>query len=300
MKLTALMACRNEDWILGLSLRSVLMWCDSVVILLHACTDGSADIVEQVIRENDRGRVQVIREPAEVWAEMDHRQRMLNWARMYGAMHIAYVDADEVLSGNLLRSPLLGIPELARNEILQLPWVCLARSLDHYYAAGPWYNAWVSTVFQDSPELHWTSETRGGYDFHHREPFGRDLKPYRPIQQSPDPAKHQGGLMHLQFVSERRLRAKQCLYKLTEVIRWPGRDSVDVINRRYDLAVYQSDPAKVATAEVPRSWWLPYADLLKYVDVRPYAEPWQEKVCQELWAKHGREKFQGLDLFDVV
>jgi hypothetical protein len=39
MKLIGLMPVRGEDWILGLSARAALMWCDELVILLHSCTD---------------------------------------------------------------------------------------------------------------------------------------------------------------------------------------------------------------------------------------------------------------------
>ncbi len=301
MKLIGLMLARNEAHEIGLTARAALMWCDALVILLHACTDDTPAIVEQIVRENERGRVLVNHHGDPVWQEMAMRQHMLEMARAAGATHIAYVDADEVLTGNLLGADMrignvnIGGPPA---HILQLPWVCLARSLDRYYAAGPWYDSWVSTTFRDSPELHWSSESRGGYDFHHREPFGRTLAPYRPIQQSANPAQHQGGLMHLQFVSERRLRAKQALYKLTEVIRWPGRDPIAVINRRYDLAVYQSDPAKVATAECPASWWEPYAHLMKHLDMD--AVPWQEAQMRRLIAEHGVEKFAGLDLFGTV
>jgi hypothetical protein len=298
MKLVALMPVRNEDWVLGLTLRALLMWVDAVVVLLHSCTDGSGDIVEQVMRENDRGRVIVLRESGE-WEEMRHRQKMLDWARTAGATHIAMVDADEILTGNLL----LGVRNMIdsygpMNQILQLPWVCLARGIDRYYAAGPWYNCWVSTAFADAPDLHWSSESRGGYDFHHREPMGRALTAYRPIQQAPLPDRHGGGLLHLQFLSERRLRAKQALYKMTEVIRWPGRDPVQAINARYNLAVYGSDPSKGICFSCPIGWWAPYAPLMKHLDIA--AVPWQEEQIRRLIAQHGIEKFRGLDLFGTI
>ena len=51
MKLVGMMACRNDSWVIGLSLRVALMWCDEVVVLLHACTDRSEDIVREVNKE---------------------------------------------------------------------------------------------------------------------------------------------------------------------------------------------------------------------------------------------------------
>jgi hypothetical protein len=298
MKLIGLLLVRNEDWVLGVSLRALLLWCDAVVVLLHACSDLSSDIVEQVIRENDKGRVIMLREFNQDWHEMRDRQQVLEWARGAGATHLALVDADEILTGNLLPNIRDMVEQIPPRSILQLPWVCLARGIDRYYAAGYWYNSWISCGCADASELHWSSEERDGYDFHHREPMGAKFTAYRPVQQSPHPAHHGGGLLHLQFVSERRLRAKQALYKIVEVTRWPGRDTVAVINKRYDLAVYQSDPANIQTVTVPEEWWAPYAHLMKHLDLA--AVPWQEESCRRMITQHGRATFQGLDLFGVV
>jgi uncharacterized metal-binding protein YceD (DUF177 family) len=45
MKLVGLMLCRNSDWVIGLSLRAALMWCDAVVVLMHNCSDDTEEIV---------------------------------------------------------------------------------------------------------------------------------------------------------------------------------------------------------------------------------------------------------------
>jgi len=125
--------------------------------------------------------------------------------------------------------------------------------------------------------------------------------PERPFQ----PVKHiGGGILHLQYSSRRRLLAKQALYKMTEVIRWHGRDTLAVINERYNWSVYgspqkpsQGDPAFDLTA-VPPEWWEGYADLMQYLNVD--AEPWQEAECHKLVEQYGRAKFDGLDLFGVI
>lgn len=295
--IVALLLVRSEDWILGLSLRALLLWADKVIVLLHACTDLSSDIVAQVIRENDKGRVILLREFDQHWHEMRDRQQLLEWARGAGATHLALVDADEILTGNLLPNIRDMVEQIPPRSILQLPWVCLARGIDRYYAAGYWYNSWISCGCADASELHWSSAERGGYDFHQREPMGTRFTAFRPVQQSPHPSDHGGGLLHLQFVSERRLRAKQFAYELTERLRWPGRDSIAVINKRYGLAVYQSDPAKVATAAVPEEWLAAYAPLMKHLHID--AEPWQIEWCRKIVRDHpGIEK--GLDDFGVL
>jgi hypothetical protein len=129
--------------------------------------------------------------------------------------------------------------------------------------------------------------------------MGQPERPFKPIMH------RGGGILHLQYSSRRRLLAKQALYKMTEVIRWPGRDSLEQINQRYDWSVYGA-PHKPAAGDtppfvlspVPAEWWNGYAGLMKHLRVD--AEPWQEEECKRLVEEYGRGKFEGLDLFGVV
>ena len=288
MKIVCTMPARNEDWILGLSLRAVLGWADSVVILDHASTDRTPDIIAEVSAEHP-GRVISLHEPDPCWAEMAHRQRLLEAARREGATHIAIVDADEVLTGNLIPRIRGEFERLMPGSVLQLPWLMCWRSRDQYRNgdASVWSQNWVSCGFVDAPHLHWRA--RDGYDFHHRHPMGRELSPARPV------ARVAGGILHLQHASWRRLMAKQCLYGLTELIRWPGRKSAREISQMYGGTV---DETGIRYSSIPAAWWAPYAGLMQYLHVD--AEPWQEAECRRLMAEHGREKFAGLNLFGVV
>ncbi len=293
------MPARNEDWIIGLSARAVMRWVDDLIILDHCSTDRTGEICFDIAAEFP-GRVFILNESDPVWAEMRHRNEMLQMARKLGATHIALVDADEVLSGNLLGSIRLDIARTPPGSILQVPWLCLRNSISQYHASGIWAQQDVSMAFQDDPAYHWTA--REGYDFHHRHPMGKEMPPWKPVRQ-PVFKRADAGLMHLQFVSDRRLRAKQALYKLTELLRWPAREPVRMVDERYNLAVYGAYQRPRGTtasnlAAVPESWWAPYADLLQYLHID--AEPWQEAECRRLWMEHGPEKFAGLDLFGVV
>jgi Glycosyl transferase family 2 len=307
MKLVGMMPVRNEEWVLGLSLRVALMWCDEVVVLLHACTDRSAEIVSEIQQEHKEQRVTVLVIGGE-WLEMEHRQQMLRVARTRGATHLAIIDADEVLTGNLIpartgpmrqdvRDMVSDLGGHRPDAILELPGYNLRNGVDQFHNNGVWGNRWFSTAFADNPALSWTGDT-----FHHREPHGKKLNPYRPIQQG------QGGVMHMWGASERRLRAKHALYKITERLRWPAKD-IRAIDNEYSLAIHGQRSFGAPTADsdtpnnwtyspVPESWWAPYAHLMKYLDVD--AEPWQIAECQRMVAEHGREKFAGLDLFGVA
>jgi hypothetical protein len=313
MKLIGLMPVRNEDWVLGLSLRAALMWCDEVAVLLHACTDRSLEIVAEINSEKSTFcRALTVPRLQTVWEEMSHRQALLEAARRKGATHIAMVDADEILTGNLLPTIRETIAAQMPGVVLQLPWLALPRVVDRYLTSGVWGpGQQVSMAFRDEPAAHWA--LHGGRDFHHRNPMGigRAFRtPYKP---------EHGGLMHLQFLSERRLRAKQALYKAVEVLRWPAPCSLEGkycatqaelaerLNWMYGRAVYESDPEKYDSAPCPASWWAPYAYLMKYLDTGESVpadhherRTWQEIELQRLIKEHGREKFAGLDLFGVV
>jgi hypothetical protein len=323
MNLIGLMPVRNEDWILGLSARVALMWCDSLVILDHASTDWTVEIIWGLMREY-RGRVVVLSEPDPTWAEMAHRQAMIEMARSHGSTHIAICDCDEILTGNLLGS-IRGHIEAAGPNMLMLPGYNLRGGLSRYHANGVWANRWFSTAFKDNPRLSWS-----GDKFHSREPGGITWSHVQPVKQG------DGGMMHLWGASDRRLIAKHALYKVTERLRWPDKPVAE-IDRMYSWAIKGDStngygtPETWTYADVPAEWWAPYMgdstngygtpETWTYADVpaewwAPYiarveglsltmpigsvdieAEPWQEAEVRRLVAEHGRERFEGLDLF---
>lgn len=289
MKITALMPARNEDWCIGLTGRAVLDWCDEVVFLDHASTDKTLEIMREIEDENP-DRVTIMRDPNPEWREMVHRQAMLEEARKGKPSHIAIIDADEVLQGSLVEYMQERLESLGRGECLRIPWVILWRNLYKYRCdpGSTWSNSLVSCVFTDSPDLHWKNRN-DGYCFHHRAPYeSRDRIGWTtPLT---------GGLMHLQHVSWRRLLAKQALYKMQEVLRWPHREPVRKVDERYNKAVNE-DGIELSSKKTGL-WWRRYWPLTKHLDVDKH--PWQMDECQHLWEKHGRERFAGLDLFGVV
>jgi len=290
MKIVGLMPVRNEAWILGLSARVALQWCDELVILNHASTDDSGPILMELADEFPH-RVLIVRDDRPAWDEMRHRRAMLELARQMHApesVHIAIVDADEVLTANLVphvRSWVEGTP---RGSILQLPLYNLRGGIDRYHVNGVWGNRIVSVAFADMPELHW-----GGDMFHSREPHGARLAGFCPIAQG------EGGVLHFWGASEKRLHEKHRLYRVTERLRWPEKD-VAQIERTYSMAekgqpFVGDTPGKWVYRGVPEAWYADYEDLMaKYLEVD--AEPWQKAECDRLIAEHGRERFAGLDV----
>lgn len=285
MQIEALVPVRNEDWIIGFSLRAALRWCDHAVVLNHASTDRTAEILEEIQRET--GRVTIFNEPDPKWDEMNHRQRMLDEGRRLGGTHFAIVDADEVITGHLVPSMKQLVRQTPRGSILQMPGYNLRGGM-RYHDSGLWARRWFSVAFFDDPKLGW-----GGDRFHAREPQGVTLAITRRPQQH-----DAGGVMHFWGVSERRLRAKHRLYKMTERLRWPEKPVAE-IDGLYSLAVHggSRDPSDSwSFTDVPDRWLEPYDDIIGHMDVD--AEPWQERECERLIEQHGRKRFRGLDLFE--
>ncbi len=268
------------------------MWADEIVIHNHASTDGTAQIIEDLHQEfPDRVVSWWTMDPT--WKEMAHRQKMLDLARENGATHIAYIDDDEVVTGDLVPAMRTLIRRLPVGEMLELPWLCLRGSLSWVHNTGLWGDSYVSTAFLDMPLcLRWEASGPEKYDFHQRRPLGYSWIDHRPI------AGRSSGLMHLQFVNERRLRAKQALYQMIEVLRWPTRKSPHEVAAPYQRTVAHHLNAPGSGAQVPAYWWEAYSDLMPHLDVN--SEPWQEIECKRLVSEYGRAKFSGLDLFGVV
>jgi hypothetical protein len=283
MQLIALMPARNEAWIIGLSLRVAMRWCDSVVVLDHASTDGTAGLLDALKREF-KSRLTVLREEDPAWSEMAHRQRLLDAGRAAGGTHFALVDADEVLTGNLLPGIRGMVSELGPGGYLQVGMQAMWRSLGAVRTDGRTWAGREDLVlaFADRVRIGWQS---GGYDHHHRHPHGS--VPHRGLRNE------HGGVMHLQWASWRRLVAKHARYKMMERLKYPEKN-VREIDRMYSQAL---DERGLSIRPTPVEWWAPYKELMGYVDLS--VEPWQETECKRLWVEHGSEAFRGLDLFGV-
>lgn len=290
MKLAALMPVRNEDWVLNVTARRALEWADVLVILDHASTDRTGEILNGLVNRY-RERLCVIDEPDPTWREMEHRQRMLEAARAEGATHIASIDADEMLTPNLVPQIRGMIEDLDPGVILSLPWLAIC-SQTQYIADG--IDQFAAFAWRDDPRFYWASEVRGGYQFHHRHPFvkGQSYQHFSgPLSEA------DGGLMHLQFLDPERLMAKQALYQMQEVLRWPGKylgsedpQATEKIAKLYQHTIARLDHPRT---DLPEDWRF-------VLRIDEDSDPWQLAECRRLIAEHGRERFAGLDLFGIV
>ncbi len=289
-RIVAICPVRNEGWIAGLSIRAMMLWADHVIALDHCSTDETPDILTDIAGEYP-GRLTVLTESGPVWEEMRHRQRLLDTARKNGATHVCIIDADEILSGDLLEKIRPMVEACPAGQTMQLPWLCLRNSKDLVHRSGVWGEQQASMAFVDNPGLFWSSEGRASYDFHHRAPMGRTFAGYRPLGSS-----RKSGLLHFQMVNAERLRAKQFHYVCTELSRWPGRETPDQVRRKYSLSIYGREygPAlDFDLAACPFEWLEPYQSLMRYY--RPAGVPWQLQAAREIIAANPGMDFGGDD-----
>ena len=248
MKLVGLMTVRNEDWVLGLSLRAALRFVDEVVVLDHASTDGTAALVERIATEHP-GRVRGLRESDPVWREAAWRQRLLEEGRAAGATHLCVLDADEVLTGNLLPEIRGWFAALSPGETLSLPWLALWRDLDAF-RDDPSRLAQRAMIlgFRDAPALHY-GPNPNGLDFHTRRVRGAAADRVFAADRS-------GGVLHLAAVNWRRLEARTAWYKRIEDRRFPGRRAPAERDAFYATAYLEESGVRLRP--VPPEWWAPY------------------------------------------
>jgi len=278
------MLVRNEDWVIGASLRAALEWCDQVVLYLDRCTDQTAIIANEVAKTAN-GRVLFMFDPSEpeYWNEMTVRHQMLVAGReKCQGTHFAIIDGDEILTWNLLPKIREWFKSLKPGYQIQVPMIPVWDGVDRYRSERcAWtYRNDLTLGFCDHPTLGWQPR-EDGYHHHSRPPSGIDGD-FRPINWG------DGGVLHLQFANKRRLLAKHVLYRMVDHLRWPGRRTVAQMNRIYDEAL---QPAGELTTISPE-WWGGH----HWEKINLYGVPWQEAEIVRLLNKHGRDAFQGLDL----
>jgi glycosyltransferase involved in cell wall biosynthesis len=289
-KLIALTATRNEDWVLGLSLRVSLSYCDAVVITDHASTDQTAQIIQAAKAEFPNRHVSICRSENKEWMEMDVRQEMLDRGRELGGTHFVIVDADEVPTANLFPA----LRELAlkptRGCLVSLPMIAAYHTPSVFRRDGLWGETnQIPWAFCDSPALQWKGS--GAYQLHRRAPGRAVNLGIASIGKS-------GGLFHLQFVNKARLQSKAVWYKMVETLRYPGKRSPAELNRMYDWTLRED--AHTQINDVPDSWWAAYRDKGWLQHFVPDAVSWQLHEVRNLVAEHGLEMFSGLDLHGIV
>jgi len=285
VKIIGLMVIRNEQWIVEESLRRALEWVDGMAIMFDRCDDNTQDICLDILSSFKGPSRTKLAIPGPHWNEMDIREANFNDGRALGGTHFAIIDADEMLTTNLL--PV--IRELFENldpaELLELPMYAVREGLLSYQDDKTvWSHSKLTLGFKDDPRLGWAPRHGDGYQHHARPPRGSRLSAHsRPIP------KGNGGAFHFQFANKKRLLAKHVLYRMVDHLRWPGRRTPERLNDIFDEALKEP----VGVSSIPQEWKEGIDE--SKIDFNEQ-NPWHEKEIKTLLEKHGRDAFKGLDL----
>ena len=283
MILVAHVLVHNDAWCIGASARAMLRYCDDMIIGLHASTDGTEDVLEDLSREHP-GRVTVVEQdscfpkedlPIEQAGGVFRRGHLGKLAVRMGATHVLGVDSDEVVTANVAGQ----MRDLAQQGVVYLPWVSMWRSLDTYRET---WRQMMPFAYPVDGKSHWIGSGHGRF------PADVAALPYPP---EPHVSYGTGGVMHLAYLSERRLMWKRLMYRIHERLWYPKADSA-AINAKFSESIGR--PSDDEMKPVSPSWWTGLEDVRGML--RPDDRLWHEDECRRLVAEHGMSVLDGLDL----
>lgn len=291
-KIVGMMLVRNEDWIVRASIMAALQWLDTLVILDNGSTDDTVREIIAATKGIEANRIQYISKPntdQHKWREMDLRQELYNAAQQHDATHYAVIDADEIptcpVVPHLRRIVAEAQPGFGVRVPMHSPYGSLtARRTDGNFEP----QCGIFLGFAATPGSYWASE-HDGYQHHHRAPYGiQEMMP----TYGPD----EGGIMHLQFASIERLKAKAAYYKATETIMYPGRMTPDQLNEKYDWTLRGEEEIQT----MKPSWWAQHSTngIVNTIDLTK--EAWQAQALRDLVKEHGSGIFAGINMHGVV
>ena len=288
MKLVGLMHVRNEQWILRLAIPAAMRLVDELVVLDHDSTDQTPAILNQM-RSRFPARLTTAPWEGRHYNETAIRQRLLELGRARAGTHFFMIDADEILTANLIDDVRAHTLALNPAQGLELPWLAMWASPDQYRDDDSvWSNNTKLFAFADAPHVAFRA-LDDGYDMHLQRPRGLIDPTSQPITDQ-----NIGGVMHLQFANRRRLIAKHAWYKMSEAIRFPGRESAAAIDAKYNQAL---DERGLRVRPAPPQWWDQYTQDRAFLDHDD--TPWHEQEIARFWLEHGESAFEGLELWGL-
>ena len=278
MYLIGLMLARNEGWIIEASLKAACQWVDGLAIFLDRCTDNTLDIVRRVAKTCGKDIMVSTSDEGEHWDEMHIRQKNLEDGRSMGGTHFAIIDCDEILTANHLDSVRGWFEKLEPGQVLDVPMIAPWCSLDLY---SPHTKGIITIGFRDKEGLGWAPRGEEQYHHHSRPPHGHTSRLMQEVES--------GGVMHLQWVSMRRVKAKHAAYVMMECVRWNYPEAE--LNDKYTW--WCKPPHGTDLKPVPAEWWGEYDKRA----INLHHVPWYEWEIKKLMREHGEDRFSKLELF---
>ena len=265
---------RNEGWILDRFLRAAEMWADHIVVADQQSTDDSAAVARRF------RKVRLIENNCGPYDEGARQRLLLAAAReIDGPKLLVTLDADEFLTPTWHEAPdWQEALQASPGTVFSFDWVNVLPGATSAYIPSEQ----VPLAFLDDGSNH-----EGGPIHSRRIPVPVSA-PIRPM--------HGVKVLHLQFTDWQRMKSKQRWYQCWERLNNHRKRPIQIYRQYHRMDAFP--PEDVYT--IDPMWLQRYGDwgitLGTPVSNTPFW--WDEEVLRWI-AKHGRERFRRLDIWDV-
>ncbi len=275
----ALVPVRNEAWILHRFLQCTLLWADHVIIADQNSDDGSAEIARSY------SRVTVVENSDPTFSEVERQKLLLRAARQIpGPRLLMALDADEILSANILESPeWKSALQAEPGTVVELAKVNLKEPNTYFLHSAEDAKAWLPFGYMDDGAEH-----EGAVIHTCRIPEPPNAPRFR---------LNDVVLLHLNSCNVARNESKNRWYRCFERITFPEK-SVVQITRLYDWEERLQPKWKIRP--IRDEWVAAYRE--QGIDLTRFeAEPvyWWDWEILRMFKTHGTRLFRYLDIWSV-
>lgn len=278
MKKIALLAVKNEAWILERNLTILDNFCDIILVADGQSTDGSLTIYKKF------KKVQLVDDHSVSIKGKNRRGELLNAARQIeGNNLLFFLDADELVMLPQDEKKWEEIlQQLKPGEIIEVPWLWLWKSALHYRDdASVWSDRWLPFVFYDDRH----SQYEIG-DWHESRIPGSNQKVVRCKELA---------LVHFATVARNKFESRQDWCRMMEFLN--TKKSVKHINIVY---AYTLDERNIQLKGLSNECLAKWETL--GVDINRFDDPelnWYDLEVLKLMSLHGEKKFNSLNIWDT-
>jgi hypothetical protein len=271
---------RNEAWILDRFITCTSLWADHIIIADQHSDDGSADLARTY------PKVTVIENTNREYSEADRVNLLLETARRIpGHRLLMALDADEIMSANILDSPEWQTAmQMPPGTVLEFAKVDLYNSPAEYFLhSGEDRDAWLPFGYIDDGSEHEAEVIHAC-----RVPAGPNKKAFRLKQVV---------LLHYNQCNLPRMESKDRWYRCFARILHPEMNVVEIY-RLHDW--YDRLKSKFRVRPSRDEWFLNYrlAGIeLSSIRTEPYF--WSDWEILRMFEKYGTEVFRGVDIWSV-
>jgi glycosyltransferase involved in cell wall biosynthesis len=280
-KIIGIMQVRNEAWILERTLKSLISFCDHILVADQRSTDATPEILRSF-----PAKLSIIDNSDKYYSERI-RWRLLDLAREFDGNNLVFcIDADEIISSPILTGNYLDeLAALPPGTSIAMEWINLWRHpLVWRHDASVWTGQLVTMGIRDDRQV--------GYRPCHSTEMHEPRLPKCPRQIISSDLK----LLHYQFVLFERKRSKEAWYRALETIKL-GIAQAHSINYYYRVA---RDEREVRLAPIDPGWIAGWQEM--GIDLEHFAEEplyWYDVEVLRWFAEKGPAYFAAIDLWDI-